>query len=122
SQYLTNYENFYRTIIYANDIIVGLDGNENVTETLREQYIGEAKFLRGLCYFYLWNFYGGVVILDKPIPVEESLLPRNSAEEVLNLVISDFSDAITKLPESNEGRATRGAAIAMLGKTYLYNN
>lgn len=120
-QYLNNYRNFYRTIIYANDVIVGLDGNENVTETVRNQYIGEAKFLRGLCYFYLWNLFGGVVILDKPIPVEDSYLPRNTKEEVLDLIIADFSDAITKLPASNEGRATKGAAVAMLGKTYLYN-
>lgn len=122
SQYLTIYRNFYRTIVYANDVIVGLEDNENVSEDKRSLYIGEAKFLRGLCYFYLWNLYGGVVILDKPVPVSESYLPRSSADEVLNLIKKDFSDAASSLPVSNEGRATSGAAVAMLGKAYLYNN
>jgi hypothetical protein len=121
-QYLNLYRNFYRTIIYANDIISGLEGNENVAADSREIWIAEAKFLRGLCYFYLWNLYGGVVILDKPTAVEDSQLPRNSAEEVVELIISDFTDAIAALPMSNDGRATKGAAVAMLGKTYLYNN
>lgn len=122
TQYLTIYRNFYRAIVYANDVIAGLENNENVTENLRDQYIGEVKFIRGLCYFYLWNLYGGVVILDKPIPVSEAYFPRSTAEQVLELIKSDFTDAIAKLPMSNGGRATKGAAIAMLGKTYLYNN
>ena len=122
SKYLNLYRNFYRTIIYANDIISGLDGNENVTSDLRDIWVGEAKFLRGLCYFHLWNLYGGVVILDKPTAVDDSYLPRNNEEEVVELIISDFTDAIAVLPMSNNGRATTGAAVAMLGKTYLYNN
>lgn len=122
TQYLTIYRNFYRAIIYANEVIAGLENNENVAGNLRDQYIGEAKFIRGLCYFYLWNLYGGVVILDKPTPVSEAYFPRSTAEQVLELIKSDFTDAIAKLPISNGGRATKGAAIAMLGKTYLYNN
>src|SRR5690606_12495116 len=118
AQYLNVYRNFYRTIIYSNDIISGLEENTAVTEALRDQYIGEAKFLRGLCYFYLMHLYGGVVILDKPIPVEEAYLPRNTKEEVFNFIVGDFIDAISKLPLTNDGRATKGAAIAMLGKTY----
>lgn len=122
SQYLTIYRNFYRTIVYANDVISGLEGNENVTEDKRNLYIGEAKFLRGLCYFYLWNLYGGVVILDKPIAVSEAYLPRSSADEVLEFIKKDFSDAANSLPLTNDGRATKGAAVSMLGKTHLFNN
>jgi starch-binding outer membrane protein, SusD/RagB family len=122
---ITNvYRNFYRPILYANEIISGLDKNNKVSTDLRNRLIGEAKFVRGLCYFYLYNLYGGVVILDKPTPVGETYLSRNSKEEVVQLCISDFSDAIDKLPISypaaDKGRVTKGAAIAMLGKTYLY--
>lgn len=115
------YRNMYRPIIYANDIIAGLEGNDMVSADLREKFIGEAKFLRGLCYFYLYNLYGGVVILDKPTPPSETYLPRNSREEVVALIINDFADAAARLPEANGTRATKGAAIAMLGKVYLYN-
>src|SRR5690606_25137339 len=110
-----NYRNFYRPVIYANDVILGLEDNENVTEELRNRLIGEAKFLRGLSYFYLWNLYGGVVILDKPTPVTETYLPRNSEEEVIQFIINDFMDAQQRLPvsypTSEVGRATKGAAI-----------
>lgn len=70
------YTGLYRPIVYANDVIAGLDGNENVSEELRNRLIGEAKFFRGLCYFYLWNLFGDVVVTDKPTHVEETLLPR----------------------------------------------
>lgn len=119
------YKNLYRPIVYANDVIAGLEGNENVSEAVRNRLIGEAKFVRGLCYFYLYNIYGGVVLIDKPTPVSETYLPRSTVEQVRELVVSDFKDAAEKLPVSYEatdlGRATKGAAIAMLGKVYLYN-
>ncbi|TDB62703.1 RagB/SusD family nutrient uptake outer membrane protein [Arundinibacter roseus] len=120
-----NYRNFYRPIIYANDVISGLDGNEAVSDDLRKRMIGEAKFIRGLCYFYLNNFYGGVILLDKPTPVTETYLPRNSEQQVQDFIIQNFKEAIDVLPvsygsASDQGRVTKGAAIAMLGKTYLY--
>ncbi|SDD03645.1 RagB/SusD family nutrient uptake outer membrane protein [Niabella drilacis] len=121
---LNLYTNFYQPIMYANDVIAGLNNNEKVTEALRNRLTGEAKFFRGLCYFYLWNYFGEVVILDKPMPVDATYLPRSSVADVTALIISDFKDAAEKLPVSyasaDLGRATSGAAIAMLGKTYLY--
>lgn len=118
------YTGLYRPIIYANDVIAGLEGNEKVSSDLRNRLIGEAKFFRGLCYFYLWNFFGDVVLLDKPTPPEQTFLPRSPVADVQALVISDFKDAAERLPVSyaaaDLGRATKGAAIAMLGKTYLY--
>ncbi|MEL7585864.1 MAG: RagB/SusD family nutrient uptake outer membrane protein [Prolixibacteraceae bacterium] len=119
------YINLHKPIVYANDVIAGLDGNEKVSETLRNRLIGEAKFVRGLCYFYLYNIYGGVVLIDKPTPVSETYLPKSTVEEVKQLVIADFTDAIDRLPVTYEtselGRPTKGSAIAMLGKVYLYN-
>jgi hypothetical protein len=119
------YRDMYRPIIYANDVIEGLKNNTKITETLRNRLIGEAKFIRGLCYFYLYNIWGGVIILDKPTPVTQTYLPRNTIEEVKQLVVNDFKDAIELLPvsypSSELGRVTKGAAIAMLGKYYLYN-
>ena len=87
--------------------------------------IGEARFLRGFSYFILWQLYGGVIILDKPTQPSETYLPRNTADEVRDFVIEDFKDAIERLPleynDSENGRITKGAAVAMLGRTYLYD-
>lgn len=118
------YEGLYKPIVYANAVIAGLKDNKNVTSELGSRLIGEAEFFRGLCYFYLWNLYGDVVLIDKPMPTSETFLPRTLVKEVQDSVIEDFTDAISRLPVSYSstdlGRVTKGAAIAMLGKTYLY--
>lgn len=123
--YLDNYWRLYRVIKYSNDVIANVPDNPNITAGLGTQLVGEAKFLRGLSYFYLTQLFGDIPILDKPLPVEETYLPKNTRQEVIELVIADFKDAMTKLPVSypsvDLGRATQGAAIAMLGKTYLYD-
>lgn len=123
--FLSTYYLFYRVIMYANDAIVNLPDNPAVTKELANRLIGEAKFMRGICYFYLWSLYSGVILLDKPLNPSETYLPRNTADEVKAFIIADFTDAIEKLPVSYEaadkGRATKGAAIAMLGKTYLFD-
>lgn len=125
-KFLTQYSAFYKTIKYANDAIANLPNNPSISSELSDRLVGEAKFLRGLSYFYLWDLYGGVIILDKPLNPADTYLPRNTAEEVKTFIINDFTDAIDKLPvsyesASDDGRVTKGAAIAMLGKTYLYD-
>jgi hypothetical protein len=123
--FLNTYTNFYRVIRSANDAIINLEGNQNITPDLANRMTGEAKFFRGLSYFILWQLYGGVIILDKPVLPSETYLPRNTAEEVKAFVIKDFTDAIERLPveysAADYGRITKGAAIAMLGKTYLFD-
>lgn len=123
--YLSTYTDLYRIINFANDAIANLAENPNVSDDLENRLKGEAHFLRGMAYFYLWDLYGGVIILDEPTDPEDTYLPRNTAEEVKQFVIDDFTNAIDLLPithsDENNGRATEGAAIAMLGKTYLYD-
>lgn len=123
--YLNVYTDLYRVITYSNDAIANLEDNDAISDELAARLIGEAKFMRGLSYFYLWQLYGGVIILKEPVLPSKTYLPRNSEEEVIELVISDFTDAISRLPVSytgdDNGRVTKGAAIAMLGKTYLFD-
>lgn len=124
--YRNVYTDMYRVINYANDALANLPDNPNVDTDLANQFMGEAHFLRGVAYFYLWQLYGGVIILDEPVFPDETYLPRNSAADVKQFVIDDFTAAIAMLPvvydnAVDNGRATRGAAVAMLGKTYLYD-
>ncbi len=97
---------------------------------LRKRVVGEAKFLRAFNYFLLVRLWGGVPIREQQIKgVSEVLeLPRNSAAEVYQLIIQDLKDAEAVLPTregysafagANTGRATRGAARALLAKVYL---
>ncbi|MDR1723267.1 MAG: RagB/SusD family nutrient uptake outer membrane protein [Tannerella sp.] len=123
--FLNAYTAFYLIIRSANDVISNLTDNPNITPDMGKRMIGEAKFFRGISYFYLWQLWGGVIILDKPVLPSETYLSRNTAEEVRDFVIKDFTDAVEALPVSyaaaDYGRVTKGAAVAMLGKSYLYD-
>jgi len=118
----------YEGISRANIILQNVD-NIDMSGELKDRYKAEAKFLRGLFYFTLLDFYGGIPIYDETTIVSEEfanmLAPRNSADEVRNFILKDLDDAIAGLPETwdqaNYGRATKGAASALKGKTYLYN-
>lgn len=123
--YLTTYSGLYRIIKYTNDAIANLVDNPDLTPEVASRLMGEVKFMRGMAYFYLLQLYGGVILLEEPVDPADTYLPRNSAEEVRSSIIADFEDAIERLPISysggNIGRITKGAAVTMLGKTYLYN-
>lgn len=123
--FLDFYTNWYNMIRVANEVIYNLDGNENITADLRDRLIGEARFFRGMGYFLLWHFFGDVVLRDKPLPVNETNLPKTPADQILSFCRKDFEAARDILPVSHSdgdwGRITKGAAITMLGKTYLYN-
>ncbi len=94
--------------------------------TLKARLIGEAKFLRGFYYFHLVNLFGGVPLTTKILTVAEANIPRNTVEEVYAQIDQDFTDAAAALPLKSEygasdaGRATKGAAQAMLAKSYLF--
>ncbi|MEO6168931.1 MAG: RagB/SusD family nutrient uptake outer membrane protein, partial [Chitinophagales bacterium] len=96
----------------------------NMDETLRNRYVGEARFLRGLYYFDLVRAWGGVPIVTST--VLELKVPRSSKEEVYAQVEGDLLFAIDNLPEktglnpADYGRATKGAAKALLAKVYLF--
>lgn len=84
--------------------------------------IGEVKFLRGLTYFNLVRLFGDVplVTAETGDPFELFSVGRTSTAEVYAQIIQDLSEAATALPVSNDvGRATSGAANALLGKVHL---
>ena len=88
----------------------------------RTKYIGEAQFLRALYYFLLVTRFGDVPLyLD--IPEDVKGLPRSSKAKVWDQIEADLIAASEKcLPKNLEekGRATSGAAWALLGKAYLF--
>ena len=100
----------------------------NATEkTDQAQYIAEAKFLRAYAYFQLVNLYGRVPLrtkfIQQPTPAEINLA-RSPVADIWAFIEQDLKDAEKDLPLSyssdNYGRATQGVAVALLGKSYLY--
>lgn len=115
------YEGVYR----SNLAIANIPGI-NMAEALKNQYVGEAKFLRALFYFDLVNIFGAVPLVTQPLPdTDASLIARTPVADVYKVIIADLLAAEAGLPVShsgaNLGRVTKGAAQALLGKVYLYN-
>ncbi|MGB0177382.1 MAG: RagB/SusD family nutrient uptake outer membrane protein, partial [Owenweeksia sp.] len=84
--------------------------------------------LRAFHYFNYVRAFGDGVIVTTTSP--DPNLPKSPAEEIYSLIISDLEAAISVLPGKKEGvyttqdlgRATRGAAQALLSRVYLYRN
>ena len=116
----------YIGIFRANQVINYAPQIQGIDETKREQLLAEATFLRGLNYFNLVNEFGAVPITTALVESQSDYFKSKSTEaEVWSQVIADFQFAANSaLPENYptalKGRVTKNAAIAFLGKTYLY--
>lgn len=122
------WESHYIGITRANialDRIPGVD----IEADKKEQFLGEAKFIRAFFYFDLIRNFGGVPIVSSYNEILEASIndkTRASVEEVYAFIESDLEEAINALPRKSEyqpadlGRATRGAAQSLLAKVYLY--
>lgn len=93
-------------------------------ENLKTRYIAEARFIRALMYFDFVRAWGGVPLVTTTEPPLQ--LTRASAEDVYNLIIQDLTFAIDHLPVkslyigSELGRASQGAAKALMARVYLF--
>jgi starch-binding outer membrane protein, SusD/RagB family len=111
----------YRGIGRANALIDQID-NVTMDAAKRNLWKAEAKFLRSLFYKILINHYGDVpLILEKP-QLAHAELPRTPKSEVLNQILTDLDEVAGVLPvNAAPGRPTRGAALAIKTRLYLYN-
>lgn len=113
----------YVQINRANTLLTYIDNITFADASGKEQIIGEARFLRALAYLYLIRFFDNI-----PLKTEENmaeLYPGNvgTADAVWDLIFSDLEYAKSKLKAKysgqDVGRATAGAAQAILAKAYL---
>lgn len=132
----------YRTIYQANLFLKYFTPNASlVSPSKADQYIGEAKYIRSLCYFYLVNLWAqpynftsdasqpGVPLVltaaDDPFASSNNI-PKSTVKQVYDQMETDLLDAEAKLPLTytdpfnKVARATKGAARALLMRLYLY--
>ncbi len=118
------YKGAYVGIFRANQVIQ-YGGKVDISDDVKNPLIAEAKFLRGLNYFFLVTDFGQVPITTAVAETSEDYyVAKSTEEEVWTQVISDLKAGEEYLPDvwdsDNKGRATRGAALAYLGRAYLY--
>ncbi|UPK71795.1 RagB/SusD family nutrient uptake outer membrane protein [Chitinophaga filiformis] len=125
------WNNCYNNIFIINSALEGLTQSESLTKEVRQQLIGEAKFMRAFFYFYLLNLYGEVPLILTTDYKVNSNIPRADTGLVWNQIKSDLIDAkellssdfrdISLLSKTSERvRPTRWSASALLSRVYLY--
>lgn len=107
--------------------IPGVPTDDTMDQKLKDRLIGEVEYLRAFYYFRLLRVFGGVPLSLSVIDTESGWsMPRATPEQVFNQICADLEDANKKLWKKSEyepedlGRATKGAAQAMLQKVRLY--
>lgn len=120
----SNFMYLYRGVYRVNMALEKIPGIE-MDESFKARLLGEAKFLRAFYYFHLRVNYNEPPLVLKVIDsFDESKLSNTPAAEIWTQIEIDLLDAIPALPTTynaaNLGRATKGAALALLGKTYLF--
>jgi hypothetical protein len=116
----------YSVIYSANSVVEGLTNNKSVSEKAGQYYMGEAKFNRAFCYFYLVNLYGDVPLVLSSDVKTNSLIGRSAVNDVYAQIISDLKDAQNGLGNDysytggDRSRADKLVATALLARIYLY--
>ncbi len=122
------WEQAYKFIYYSNSIIEGLSSSIGVTESTKKQIMGEAKFLRAFCHFYLVNLFDDVPLITTTDYRINSKVSRTSKNDVYQQILNDLKDAQNYLSSdfsfsSGERiRPNKWVATALLARCYLYIN
>jgi hypothetical protein len=126
----------YIYIYTCNTAIEHIGASTTLSSPVKQQLIGEAKFMRAMYYFYLVNLYEDVPLVLSTDYTINRLLSRTSKVQVYQQIIKDLLDAksllssdflnggLVKYPSvsaSERVRPTKWAASALLSRAYLYN-
>lgn len=116
------WSDFYKAIFKANQVLANVPAIEFSDPVHKEQILAQAKFLRAFYYYYAAILWENVPIILEPSE-PDNLPVQNTQEEVWAQVEKDLTEAAQGLPPQwdapNVGRATKGAALALLGKAYM---
>jgi starch-binding outer membrane protein, SusD/RagB family len=122
----STWTNIYRVVNLANNVLAKvplISGDAKLTDALRNQYLGEAHFIRALAYFDLARVWGDAPIITEPTEVatDNIGIGRSNVAEVYAQVLSDLEAAEPLLPETTDRyRATRKTVWALRARYHLY--
>lgn len=113
----------YENIGACNVAIEGITKSP-ISDTQKNQYLGEALFLRAYNYYDLVNNFGGVPLVLSPLGTGDLKLERASKENVYKSIEDDLLKAADLLKPSysgsDKGRATKWASYALLARISLF--
>jgi hypothetical protein len=130
--WLSNWEQFYTVINYANEVIDNAPGvqdrDPSFTDYQMEGFISEAYFIRALTYFYLVRIYNEVPFVTEPSETDEVFFypEKASSDSILNSITNDLLEARKFLSSDYlsereiKGRASKEACNALLADIALW--
>lgn len=122
-----DWASYYRTIKSVNIFLQNVDQNKTLPAATIARMKAENQFMRAFALFNLTKWYGDVPLPDHDLtPEEAQVIPRSSKAVVNAFIVSQLESAIPNLPSkdqlsaSENGRITKGAALALQMRTLLY--
>ncbi|KAA6325363.1 RagB/SusD family nutrient uptake outer membrane protein [termite gut metagenome] len=115
------WQSLYIVIQQSNKVIIDITGS-SINESVKNPYIAEARFMRGVAYWYLASLWGNVVISEDPGKlISNPIVHTNPRTNVFEFVMRDLEYAAKYLPETagQAGRLTKYSAYGMLSRVYL---
>ena len=118
---MENWANLFKTVRKCNTFLENIDQATFPTDAM----IGEVRFLRAWYYFNLTRLWGGVPIVSKTFQLtDDFIVPRDSYADCIKFIVDDLDKAANLLPVvqpgDNDGRVTKGAALALKSRVLLY--
>lgn len=119
------WQHTYETINRANNVITYVAAVSGLQDDLKADYVAQAKFFRAYSYFNLVNIFGKVPLKLLPQNTEANIhVGLSEIPAIYARIDSDLEEAAAVLPAvrstSDAGRVTKGAALALLAKSRLY--
>lgn len=126
---LNFWTSYYKYIYQANAIIEGVSNSATISEPVRHQLLGESRFVRAFCHYYLTSLFGDIPIVSSTDYRVNSQLSRSPVATVLDFIEQDLIAAISllstnyldagNLPTTEKVRPNKHAAQALLARLYL---
>jgi hypothetical protein len=120
TMFSTPWQQYYESIRNTNALLDNIDKVTALSADKIKQFKAEARFIRAADYYYLWEYFGPVPLITTA--AELNLEPLRATDAEFNTFLStELQAAATDLPltQSLWGKATKGAALALLGRFYL---
>ncbi len=122
---INSWRNYYSAVNRANLVLSKIAGADPAIIKNKERHIAEARFLRAFAYFDMVRIWGDIPMPTNPISISDGYkLVRTKTDKIYtDIIIPDLlfaeSKLATKYTGSDVGRATKGAAMSILGRVYM---
>jgi len=116
----------YKYVYAANLTIEKLSQSQSLSNSLKNQLTGEAKFVRAFCYFHLVNLFGDVPLVLSSKYTDNAVAPRETTTAVYAQIINDLTDAknllLADYVTAERVRPNKWTAAALLSRCFLYTS